>query len=424
MPETNDKRRRHVVRRRIPVAPLATPEEIATYQPALLGDSALQGTPYKDIMSNGPSDRRAKPWHGGKRACPCCGNVVPRHASQCGSCGQGLKPSQLDELGVREDIWYVLDHERQLASMDYDSLAGAVQTGQLPPTAVVRGPGTMGQWRMVGESRGLSNLVGLCWQCSAPAGPNDETCNACGAAQTVPAGAAARSGQRTGPRGELGRLAESIRPGSAAEPGPRAAAAPTPPHRGFAAAIVAIVVLVVFNFVQLGLLIRSRAEGTAPPTAAAPEPRAFVDPGFEEPQPDTPAPTPPTPPTPPPPRPTRPTPPKPSPPVPTPTDPTPAAAKPTPTRPKPPAPPPPRPPATGPSQRQREQQRLASRLWDEAAKVWSAQTVAELSKARDALRKIQSDVDEEFRPKDTDQRLAEVERRIYEIRHAAFFGGG
>ena len=119
-------------------------------------------------------------WHGDARPCVSCGELVRRGAMRCESCGEQLSSEMLERLRAHAGPWYVLEHVRPFPGVTCERLVRQIRRGVLTRMTIVRGPTTDHQWRFAGETPGLCQHLGVCWNCQGGVSMERDTCPACG----------------------------------------------------------------------------------------------------------------------------------------------------------------------------------------------------------------------------------------------------
>ena len=120
-------------------------------------------------------------WHGNATPCVTCGQLVPREARHCHSCGQDLRPAMLAKMRAHAGPWYVLEHLRPFPGVNLERIVKQIRRGLITETSIVRGPATLYQWRFALETPGLCRYFGKCWHCFSQVGQSETACQQCGA---------------------------------------------------------------------------------------------------------------------------------------------------------------------------------------------------------------------------------------------------
>jgi len=120
-------------------------------------------------------------WHGNATPCVTCGQLVPREARHCHSCGQDLRPAMLAKMRAHAGPWYVLEHLRPFPGVNLERIVKQIRRGLITETSIVRGPATFYQWRFALETPGLCRYFGKCWRCFSQVGQSETACQQCGA---------------------------------------------------------------------------------------------------------------------------------------------------------------------------------------------------------------------------------------------------
>jgi len=120
-------------------------------------------------------------WHGNATPCVTCGQLVPRDARHCHSCGQDLRPAMLEKMRAHAGPWYVLEHLRPFPGVNLERIVKQIHRGLITETSIVRGPATSYQWRFALETPGLCRYFGKCWKCYSKVGQSETACQQCGA---------------------------------------------------------------------------------------------------------------------------------------------------------------------------------------------------------------------------------------------------
>ena len=76
--------------------------------------------------------------------------------------------------------WYVHEHVRPFPGVTLERLIRQARRGILTTTTIVRGPTTHHQWRFAGETPGLAQYLGVCWNCQDVVTLDHAYCLSCG----------------------------------------------------------------------------------------------------------------------------------------------------------------------------------------------------------------------------------------------------
>lgn len=198
----------------------------------------------------------AQVWHGQSQPCVSCGQLVRRDATACPDCGEDLSADKIELMRAHAGPWYVHEHVRPFPGVKLDRLVRQIRRGVLTATTIVRGPTTDHQWRFAAETPGLSQYLGVCWNCQASVSAQDHACVGCGASlSTVSAHVVPPAPGGNTPGGNNVQLAALRR--AVGVVSPRPALEPEAPRFGkirvgwVVAAIVVVLIAGLFAVVQM-----------------------------------------------------------------------------------------------------------------------------------------------------------------------------
>ena len=129
-------------------------------------------------------------WH----VCPFCGAKNESAAAPCSQCGRYDSEETRAAVVRQMGPWHARlpGADAGGPGMRFATLQEMVRAGEIRSGTVVKGPATRNLWRFAARTRGLSQMFGLCWNCSrrlqasAPGEPTDDFCIYCGALLDTP----------------------------------------------------------------------------------------------------------------------------------------------------------------------------------------------------------------------------------------------
>jgi len=119
--------------------------------------------------------------------CPYCGQLQSADAPRCSSCGGLFDPLSRQASQNAMGPWWIRDEARPFQpGCSYETLRRLVARGKVGAETVIRGPTTRQFWMLAQDAPGVSHLLGRCYACHGPAGPEEYMCRRCGAVFEAP----------------------------------------------------------------------------------------------------------------------------------------------------------------------------------------------------------------------------------------------